>query len=58
MTTKTCSVCRRRFECGHGKPGCWCERVNVPVVKLKEIERKADDCLCRHCLESYAGDES
>src|SRR6266571_433799 len=54
---KLCSSCGRRFTCGHGEPGCWCESIVLRRETLAEIRALADDCLCPACLGGYADRE-
>lgn len=52
--TKTCAICARQFECGHGGPGCWCENLVVPPPQLRQIRLITDDCLCPACLAAVS----
>ena len=54
LRPKTCSRCGRRFNCGHGEPGCWCESITLSREALAELRRIADDCLCPTCLSGFA----
>jgi iron complex transport system permease protein len=54
LVGKVCARCGRRFGCGHGAPGCWCEAVVLPAKALAEIRDISDDCLCPVCLKSFA----
>jgi iron complex transport system permease protein len=56
-TTKTCSRCGQRFGCGQGKPGCWCEAVELRAQTLAEIRAVAEDCICPACLAGFATEE-
>src|SRR5207253_3724560 len=56
-TTKTCSRCGRRFGCGQGKPGCWCEAIELRRETLAEIRTLAVDCICPTCLAGYEATE-
>src|SRR5437660_9958887 len=56
-TTKTCSRCGRRFGCGQGKPGCWCEAIELRRETLAEIRTLAVDCICPTCLAGYGATE-
>ena len=55
--TKTCSSCGRPFGCGNGRPGCWCEAMEVRRDTLAEIRAQADDCICPVCLAGFAARE-
>jgi hypothetical protein len=54
---KVCSQCGGAFECGHGAPGCWCERITLSRTALEQIAGRATDCLCPRCLAEYADRE-
>jgi cobalamin transport system permease protein len=53
-TAKACSLCGRGFACGQGRPGCWCESVNVSAQALAGIRAAASDCICPACLSGFA----
>src|SRR5207302_2040609 len=55
--TKTCSRCDRRFGCGQGDPGCWCEAIELRRETLAEIRAVAEDCICPACLSAFATEE-
>src|SRR5262244_3738843 len=54
---KTCARCGRRFGCGHGEPGCWCEAVLLRPETLAAIRAVSVDCLCPTCLAAFAEKE-
>ena len=55
---KVCSLCGTGFGCGHGAPGCWCERVTVRTDTLEEIRTISEDCICPTCLAGFAKRDS
>ncbi len=54
MSSKKCSKCNSVFECGHEKPGCWCENLFLDLNTLKELKDNYDNCLCPACLKSFS----
>jgi iron complex transport system permease protein len=55
--SKTCSCCGRRFGCGQGRPGCWCEAIELRRETLAEIRAAAENCICPACLAEFAKKE-
>jgi cobalamin transport system permease protein len=54
---KTCARCGRRFGCGQGEPGCWCEAIQLRPETLAAIRSVSSDCLCPACLQAFAEEE-
>ena len=53
-----CASCGGDFDCGAALPGCWCAELSVTDAKLAELNARYAGCLCRQCLERFAGDKS
>ena len=51
---KSCPRCGAAFACGEGRPGCWCEAVELPREAIGELQSLGDDCFCPECLRAFA----
>jgi len=50
-----CEGCGKRFTCEASLAGCWCGQVRLSEEVLAELRARYQRCLCRECLERYAG---
>ena len=48
MKVKICPECRTRFSCEETM-SCWC--YSLPHVKLEDITKEKEDCICPKCLK-------
>jgi len=53
----TCEACGESFVCGATLAGCWCTEIKLSDEARAELRRRYTRCLCRSCLESFAGIE-
>jgi hypothetical protein len=53
-----CEACGGAFTCGASSPaGCWCQEIELSEAARAELRARYERCLCRACLENYAGGE-
>jgi hypothetical protein len=53
-----CEACGGEFTCGAMLAGCWCSEVKLSDALLAELRERYQHCLCRACLEQFAGENS
>jgi hypothetical protein len=53
-----CQSCNEDFICGAGLTGCWCMEIKLDASARAKMRQQFRDCLCRHCLESYANESA
>lgn len=58
MKPSACAACGGDFDCGAALPRCWCTELSVTDNKLAELNALYAGCLCRKCLERFAGEKS
>jgi hypothetical protein len=51
----TCESCGNAFTCGASLSGCWCAEISLSDELRAELKSRYRDCLCRECLERFAG---
>lgn len=51
----TCECCGDTFTCGASLKGCWCAEIQLTDEVRAELRSRYSDCLCRNCLEKFAG---
>lgn len=50
-----CEACGGEFVCGAPLAGCWCAEVELSEAVRAELRARYRGCLCRGCLERFAG---
>ena len=58
QAAETCEACGELFSCGAKLAGCWCSEVQLTDALRAELRERYQQCLCRACLEKFAGEDS
>ena len=51
-----CPACGEKFTCGAMLSGCWCHEIKLSEATQAELKKRYEGCLCRKCLERFAGE--